>query len=118
MENNQLESTNNSALGEFSVLTPSQKRALEQAEEEKRQKEAAKQERRRLNAEKKKEREKIARRWQIFEKSVAPIIIMIAGIVLAIAGFASETPGLGFYGLILVFSALIWIMVVYSKYKM
>ncbi len=41
MDNDQIESTNNSALGEISVLTPSQKRALEKAEEEKRQKAAA-----------------------------------------------------------------------------
>ena len=64
--NNEIESTNSSALGEFSVLTPSQKRALEKAEEEKRKKAEAKKAQRaeaaRLQAEKE---NKIIRRRKI-----------------------------------------------------
>lgn len=60
-DNNQIESTNSSALGEFTVLTPSQKRALEKAEEEKRKKEAAKK-RKREEAALEKEKQKQAKK--------------------------------------------------------
>ena len=76
MNNNQIESTNSSALGEFSVLTPSQKRALEKAEEEKRQKEAAKK-RKREEAKLEKERQKQA-------KKPFYIIMMILSIACAL----------------------------------
>lgn len=118
MEQEKLTSTdNNSLTGSFSVLTPSQKRALEKAEEEKRKKEAAIQERRRQNAAKKKAREERARKLQLAESLVIPFIIIFAGTIFAIVGFSCESPGVGVFGLILDLVAVIWAAIVISNFK-
>ena len=115
--NEEINKGNASAFGEFSVLTPSQKRALEKAEEEKRQDEAAKQERRRLIAEKRRERDAKARKLQLAESLVIPFIIIFIGTGFGSIGFSCESPGLGVLGLIFDIVAGIWVVIIISKYK-
>lgn len=82
MENNEIESTNSSALGEFSVLTPSQKRALEKAEEEKRQKEADKKQKRKMTQLEKERKIKAKRRAYVVGIPLALVCLILFGVCL------------------------------------
>ena len=107
---------NSSALGDISVLTPSQRREQERLRKEQEEKEAAKLENRKIIAEKRKVREEQAKKWARVESLIFPIIFILAGLCLAIVGMLEEgSGGLSVFGFVLLLIGVIWGVIALSK---
>lgn len=117
--NEQLNSVNNSsAIGDVSVLTPSQKREQERLHKEQEAKEAAKLEHRRIMAEKRKAREAKAKKWALVESLIFPVILVIGGLDLAIVGMFAEGSGeIIAFGFVMLAIGVIWGIVAISRNK-
>lgn len=107
---------NSSALGDISVLTPSQRREQERLRKEQEEKEVAKLENRKIIAEKRKAREAQARKWARVESLIFPVIFVLAGLVCAIVGMMEEgSGGLVAYGFVMLAIGVIWGIIAISK---
>ena len=107
---------NSSALGDISVLTPSQRREQERLRKEQEEKEAAKLEHRRIIAEKRNKKEAQAKKWARIESLIVPVLFVLAGLVCAIVGMMEEgSGGLVAYGFVMLAIGVIWGIIAISK---
>lgn len=107
----------NSALGDISILTPSQKREQERLRKEKEAKEAAKRENRRIIAEKRKANEAHMKRLAIIECLIVPAIFGLSGLVVFVLGILAASMLFAMYGLFLLVIGIVWGAIAVSKNK-